>query len=166
MAVQEALHWLEQQNKLQMQHIHIFTDSKFTLNASTSPAFRKKHYYIVQEIQNIAHRIKTKNDMAKISMHYVPSHIENTIAGLRRTGNYYADKLATQGVLKSKETDHAKRLSIIREKILNETIDLIEAIETKLNIFKEPDSPSTASAVDDLGARAYADRDSSSRGVP
>ena len=87
--VQEALYRLEQEFKLQIPHVCIFTDSKYTLHASTSPFFRKKHYYIVQEIQNIAHRIKRKSDLIKIVMHYVPSHIENTSTGLRRKSSHH-----------------------------------------------------------------------------
>ena len=65
----------------------------------------------------------------------MPSHIEHTILGLRRTGNYYADKLATEGVLKSTKQDNEKRLRSIREKILYETIELMESIQTKIDIF-------------------------------
>ena len=67
--------------------------------------------------------------------------------------------------MKSDEKDNQKRLQMVREKIINETIALIETIEKRLEQSKDPDSPPTASAVDDLGACAYANRDSS-RGVP
>ena len=120
---------MEHDYKSLLPAVHIFTDSKYALNASTSHSFRKKHYYIIQEIQNTAHRIKNANNQIKIKMHYVPSHIENTILGLRRTGNYYADKLATQGIHKAKPTDNEESVHNIRERILDETIALIEAIE-------------------------------------
>ena len=87
-----------------------------------------------------------------------------SIARLRRAGNCYADKLATQVVLKPTE-NYKRSLNNVGEKIQNETNDLIEAVETILNIFKEPDNPSTVSAVDDSGACAYASLDTLIRGV-
>ena len=69
------------------------------------------------------------------------------------------------GVMKSVESDNQKRICRVREKILNESIALIETIENRLETLTHPDSPPAASAVDDLGASAYANRDSS-RGVP
>ena len=88
--------------------------------------------------------------MTRPSMHFVPSHIENTSLGKKRTGNYYADILATEGRKMSTPDDGSKYLEAVRGNLLTATIQMVESIDKKLNIFRIPDGPSTH--VDDLSA--------------
>jgi hypothetical protein len=81
-------------------------------------------------------------------MHFVPSHIENTSQGKKRTGNYYADILATEGRKMSTNEDKSKYLETLRGNLLTATIQMLESIDKKLNIFRIPDGPSIH--VDDL----------------
>ena len=98
-AVHEALHWIIHSENDKAPHvaIHIFTDSKYTYNAVTTIAIRRVNFHLVQEIQNYGHRIRELFDTSYPCIHFVPSHIEQTAQGLRRTGNFYADRLATAG---------------------------------------------------------------------
>ena len=89
--------------------------------------------------------------MTRPLMHFVPSHIENTSQGKKRTGNYYADILATEGRKLSKHEDKSKYLETLRGHLLTATIQMLENIDKKLNIFRIPDGPSTH--VDDLSAQ-------------
>ena len=70
--------------------IHIFTDSTYTFNASTTLFSRRKNFHLTQEIRNLGYRICDLKNMSRPVMHFVPSHIENTSHGKKRTGNYYA----------------------------------------------------------------------------
>ena len=78
--VYEAVKWLIQRIESDIPHVpvHIFTDSKYTFNASTSMSIRRKNFHWVQEIQNFGHRLSSINNMPYPCMHYIPSHIEHT----------------------------------------------------------------------------------------
>ena len=89
-AVHEALNWLIHKYKRPLGTVHIFTDSKYAFNASTSVVFRRKNFHLIQEIRNLGHRIGDLDNTSRPVMHYVPSHIEYTSQGKNRTGNYYA----------------------------------------------------------------------------
>ena len=150
-AVHVALNWLLHKHKGPLVPIHIFTDSKYTFNASTSIISRRKNFHLTQEIQNLGYRIGDLNNMTRPLMHFVPSHIENTSQGKKRTGNYYADILATEGRKMSTHEDKSKYLETLRGTLLTATIQMLESIDNKLNIFRIPDGPSTH--VDDLSAQ-------------
>ena len=109
------------------------------------------------EIHNFAHRFRNGKETPSPIIHYVPSHIELTSLGKRRTGNCYADKLATEGRLKARANDKTKYLQRICEKILTASINSIDQIESRLQIFFNPDGSPTST--DDLSACTYADRD-------
>ena len=75
-------------------------------------------------------------------MHWIPSHIENTAAGLRYTGNYYADRLANIGRQNSEKADEDQHIHKIREQLLYATICFIDKIDNKLKLLEEsPDGP-------------------------
>ena len=159
------MHWLIHQGtrKVPKVPIHIFTDSKYTYKVSTSAEVGKRNFYLIQEIQNFAYRIRSKHK-TEICMHYVPSHIEQTSSGKRRTGNYYADILATQGRMASHPEGKSKYVHNVREAILNASIHLTEKIDKKLQMLREPDGP--PANADDFSVAANADRDSLREGVP
>ena len=68
------------------------------------------------------------------TLHWLPSHIENTFGRRRYTGNYYADKLANEGQAKSKVADEKFQLEFVREQILSAVIYLFESIEKRLEL--------------------------------
>ena len=90
-------------------------------------------------------------------MHYIPSHIEKTAAGQKRTGNYYADVLASKGRNLSQPRDKLKYLQTVREKILTATTHLIKEIEQLMKIRINPDGPSVQA--DDISGNTNADQD-------
>ena len=163
-AVRDALFYLLHSDAvLRRAPIHIFTDSMYTLHASTSAELRRKHFYLAQEIHNVAHRLNKAG--CEVWMHYVPSHIERTAAGLRYTGNQYADTLANKGRLLSKDTDEQDFLYTVRERILSLTVEMVDHIDKKIELLsKESDGP--PGPPDDLSACAHANRNSFSEGVP
>ena len=135
--------------------IHIFTDSKYTYNASTSQTLRGANFYLAQEVQNLGHRLKTAHNIPYPSIHFLPSHIEHTAQGVKHTGNFYADRLASIGRHMSNPNDKSRYLHTIRMSLLSGTIDIIDAIENILyqkeqEISCEPDGPSAGA--DDLSA--------------
>ena len=79
--------------------------------------------------------------MTRPLMHFVPSHIENTSQGKKRTGYYYA----------ATHEDKSKHLDSLRGNLLTATIQMLESIDKKLYIFRIPDGPSIH--VDDLSAQ-------------
>ena len=141
-AVHAALRWYVFENQYHYP-VHIFTDGKYTYEAVCSPNPRKKNFYLVEEIQNYARQITAHNTDHQPVIHYVPSHIEQTSAGLKFTGNYFADKLADRGRKKSKPSDSRNFVHAVRERILTSTVDLIHSIEEKLHELEQPDGPST-----------------------
>ena len=155
-AVYKALNWLLHENNEPIPPVHIFTDSKYTYNASTSVAIRRTNFHLVQEIQNQGHRLHCRYKIPRPHMHYIPSHIEHTSQGVKRTGNFYADRLATFGRLQSEISDKSRYQHIVRNKILTATTYLIDEIETLLNketsqISCIPDGP--PATADDLSTQ-------------
>lgn len=152
------MRWLIHEGNKEVPHvpIHIFTDSKYTYNASTSTQIRRTNFHLVQEIQNYGHRLTKLFDIPRPSMHYVPSHIEQTSQGFKRTCNFYADQLATTGRNKSGPNDKSKYLHVIRNHTLSATIDLIDSIEELLQkeeVEKHHNSDGPSASADDLSAK-------------
>jgi len=50
-AIRESLRWLGDDYAGPVRNIHIFTDSKYAYNTTTSSNLRRTHYYLIQEIQ-------------------------------------------------------------------------------------------------------------------
>ena len=96
------------------------------------------------------------------TLHWLPSHIENTLVGKRYTGNYYADRLAMDGQASSEPQDCKKQLHKVREQLLTAVIEFTEAIETKLELLNNPPNGPPAHA-DDLSASTDADRNLGNR---
>jgi len=160
-AVHEAISTLLRQRKKNIP-IHIFTDSKYTYNVCTTAETRRKHFYLAQEIHNLSHRLRECG--CQVTMHWLPSHIENTASGRLYTGNYYADKLADQGREISTEADKETFLHIVREKIISATIQYVNSIDKKIELLNEtPNGP--PANVDDLSACAHANRDPFAQGI-
>ena len=158
-AIEHALRWLySTYDNLKPYPIHIFTDSKYALNACCSSQIRRTNFHIIQEIHNYSYKFKYFYRSCQVSIHYVPSHIENTGKGSTHTGNYYVDKLANEGRLKSSPQDKHSYLEIVREKILDATIRLIDKIDSRIIDFETPNGPSAIS-VDDFSGNADANRD-------
>ena len=110
---------------------------------------RRTHLYLVQEIKYYASQLRDLGFSCTI--HWLPSHIENTSAGKRYTGNYYADKLATNGQKQSNEDQERDQIPFVREQILSASIEVINSIDKKLELTDNPlDGP--PAVADDFGA--------------
>ena len=70
-SVHEALHWLIHEDDKIIPHvpIHVFTDSKYTYNASTTATIHRANFYLIQEIQNFGHRIRKLFNTPQPCMH-------------------------------------------------------------------------------------------------
>ena len=157
-SVHEALHWLIHEDDKIIPHvpIHVFTDSTYTYIASTAVTIHRTNFYLIQEIQNFGHRIRKLFNIPHPSMHYLPSHIKKTAQGFKRTGNFYADQLATNGRHKSDPKDKSRYIHNIRESVLTATLNLIDSIDHLLQESEEeknqnPDDPSVTT--DDLSTK-------------
>ena len=106
-ALHEALRWLLNNCEAA---IRIFTNNKYTLNSSTSSELRRTNFYLTQEIHNFAERLPNENQTPFAVIHYILSHTELTSQGKKYTGNFYADRLATEGRLKPGADDETKYL--------------------------------------------------------
>ena len=154
-AIREALFWIVQNSREKNLPVHILTDSKYCYNTCTEHEIRRKNFYLLQEIQNFAHRLQIRN--ITCTLHWLPSHIENTFIGKRYTGNYYADKLATDGQALSKPEDCKNQVRSVRERLLTAVIEFVNTIENKLELLNSPPNGPSAHA-DDLSARTDANR--------
>ena len=114
----------------------------------------------MQEIHHLAHQLKDRG--VSCTLHWLPSHIENTFGRKRYTGNYYADKLAIEGQALSTVTDERFQPEFVREQILSAVIYLVEAIEKRLELLNNPPDGPPAHA-DDLSACTDAERDPGNR---
>ena len=159
-AIRESLFCIIRNRKLSDLPIHIFTDSKYCYNACTAHEIRRKNFYLLQEIQHFAHWLQLRN--MPCTIHWLPSHIENTLIGKRYTGNYHADLLALDGQAFSVSQDAEKQLHTVRERLLTAVIKFVESIERKLKLLNEQPNGPPAHA-DDLSAPTDADRNPGNR---
>ena len=167
-AIHHAMSWLYNvYDNLTEEPIHIFTDSKYALNACSSTNLRRKNFHIIQEIQNYAYKFKHADSRFTTTLHFVPSHIENTGKGKTHTGNYYADKLANEGRIDSEPENTSLFIENIREKILDATLNFIKKIDDEIEIFDCESTPRGPPAVvaDDFDASIDAVRDSLIQGI-
>ena len=110
----------------------------------------------MQEIQYYASQL---TDMAfSCTMHWLPSHIDNTSAGKWYSGKYRVDKLAVNGRKQSNPDQVRGQLIFIREQILSASINLMDSIESKLRLTDNPPDGLPAVA-DDFDACVDADQD-------
>ena len=128
-AVHVALNWLLHKHRGPLVPIHIFTDSTYTFNASTSLLSSRKNFHLTQEINSLGYRIGDLNNMTRPLMYFVPSHNENTSQGKKRIGNYDADILATEGRKMSTHEDKSKYLETLRGNLLTTAIQMLESID-------------------------------------
>ena len=80
--------------------------------------------------------LRVKNDRMWVELEScVLGAMYDTSASLKLTGNYNADKLATEGLLKSKERD-TKKIQTNLENILAKSIILTHHVDEKLLFFE------------------------------
>ena len=126
--------------------IHIFTDSRYSQNILTAYSVRRKNFYLIEDIRNLATQLRYDYNMP-VSIHWVPSHIENTVHGRRPIeGNVRADELAEEARIMSTETDAKNQTSYVRSQIQKGVTSLLLGIERLLSPNDEdnsnPDGPS------------------------
>ena len=137
-AVYTCLHYFKNQdkhnnNKLQKRNsltpVHIFTDSLFTQNVLCGIIKSKKHFYLIEEINNLANNLPNFS----FEIHWIPSHIENTSFGfLPIRGNMKADQLANRARMTQNESESDNNFHVIRDKLLKCSASLISKINNLL----------------------------------
>ena len=112
--------------------VHLFTDSKYSRQVLLDDAPRRKNFYLIEDIKNLASKLRFDLGMP-ISIHWIPSHIQHTIYGTRHIeGNRCADELAEQAREMSENTDNCNQTSHVRTQIQVSVTQLLRGIEQKL----------------------------------
>jgi ribonuclease HI len=137
-AVHRVLEWILYDMKkdyarmLQM-NIRLFTDSQYSRDILLSTTPSRHHFYLVESIKALAAKLRY-DTAAPVSIHWVPSHIEQTVYGKRPIhGNCHADKLAevARKQCTAKSTD--RQTSFQRRKLQSAISHSLATIE---NVFK------------------------------
>ena len=126
--------------------VHIFTDSLYAQRVLCDNVITKNHFYLIEEIHNLANSLLN----FKFIIHWIPSHIEHTTFGfLPIRGNMRADQLANEARTQTIESDTAKNIHNIRDKLLNCSASLITKINNLLISKLTPPSPFDGPSSDD-----------------
>ena len=136
------LQWIHDHRKNTHSSIHFFTDSMYTQQVLCSDFIPKKNFILIEEIKNLASRI---TDNFSLMIHWIPSHIENTIFGKRPIiGNQRADDLAKSAQVRATDNHTRCKLETIRDQILFQSAFLISEIDKLLELspHSEPHSDS------------------------
>ena len=132
-----ALKWIEHSKIDGNKDIHFFVDSLFVKNTLCGEVKTEIFFYLKQEIDHIADRIKKDKH---IYIHWIPSHIDKYTHGqFIIDGNKRADILAVQA--QGKATVERSNEEI-RERILSKSIELIWRINTLILRETESNGPS------------------------
>jgi len=95
-AILQSIQWLKRHvPALNKKPIHVFSDSRYSIDVLTEQSQVTKNRRLVQQIQQLVIQMNSH-----LVLHWVPSHIElSTQSGQTRriTGNYIADELADKG---------------------------------------------------------------------
>jgi ribonuclease HI len=148
-AILISLRWASGQTKQFNGRIdfHIVTDSKYAISILCRNRIQKKNFYIIQEI---VHYALCLSPYFNISLHWIPSHIDEKSGGkLNIYGNIAADKLAKRG--REISEDHANHqwvkesnIDLIRDSILNLSAELVSGISSLLeHSLPTSDGPSS-----------------------
>ena len=126
-AVYTGLQYFEERNKHvgSPQHrrdslipVHIFTDSLFTQGVLCGNIESKKHFYLIEEIHNLASNLSYVG--FSFVIHWIPSHIEHISFGyLPIKGNVRADQPADRARMTPNLSEFDNNFNITRVKLLN-----------------------------------------------
>ena len=130
-------------------NIRLFTDSQYSRDVLLSTTPPRRHFYLVESIKALAAKLRYDN-AAPVSIHWVPSHIEQTAYGRRPIhGNCYADKLAevARNQCTAKSTD--RQTSFKRRKLQSTISRSLANIE---DVFKttQDSNPDNGPSPDDF----------------
>ena len=142
--------------------IRLFTDSQYSRNVLLSATPPRHHFYLVESTKALAAKLRYDN-AAPVSIHWVPSHIEQTAYGrLPIHGNCYADKLAevARNLCTAESTD--RQTSLKRCKLQNAISRSLANIEDVFKPTEESNSNNGPSPDDfDFDASQESPSDSS-----
>ena len=135
------------QNREEKMPVHIFTDSMYTQNVLCATMNRAKHFYMIEEIKNMAETLST---WFSFTIHWIPSHIENTEFGtLPIKGNAVADTLASKArKVHVDPEESAVDICVIRKELLHACANLVANINTLLT--SKPALPFDGPSSDDF----------------
>ena len=104
----------------------------YVFNILTKIYIPKKHFSLIEDIKNIASFL---NDDYSITIHWIPSHIENTSFGKKPIiGNDRADTLADLAQERSTYQHNNLNINLIRKQIMAESARLISSIDDLLKL--------------------------------
>ena len=111
---------------------------QFSQQILTNFNTRRKQFHLIEDIRNLAAQLHTDYNMP-VSIHWIPSHIENTVYGRRPIdGNVLADKLAEEARKMSNNDDAKKQTTYVRCEIQKCVSDLLKGIEHLLSPHEKP----------------------------
>ena len=121
--------------------IHIFTDSQFTQNILCSNNISPTHFYLVEEIKNLAATFSNSS----FKIHWIPSHIEHTEFGkMPIEGSVRADWLANAArEVWDHDNVYENDVSLMRHILLESSAQLISKIDSLLLNLRPNDGPSS-----------------------
>ena len=143
-AVLLGLRWIAGNAWRKKAEFHFWIDSRYAFRVLTDQDVAKKHFFIVQDILQLAARLEQAFSHTLV-MHRITSHVEVYSAGACRIeGSIQADSLANAAC-----TQIAPFISVdeARLQILNLSANLMRRIDGLLNPPK-PDGPSESAAAD------------------
>ncbi len=131
-------------------NIHIFTDSRYSIEALTMATRPKNNHLLINQIIN---EVSTKNAPTLV-LHWIPSHVSYTENGIRYSieGNEIADQLAKQAAYsRSGVLDVYREYVDIPRRLLYASADLVSAIDNlALRAIESSDSTPVGPSPDDF----------------
>ena len=147
-AVLLGLRWIAGTSLPMTQSFHFWVDSKYCFDLLTEQTLATKHFFIVQDIFQLASRLHIARGH-EFTIHRISSHIETFSAGACRIeGSFEVDRLASSA---TKQIAPFKSIDDIRLQILNQSAQLLQRISGLIDTADDPSS-------DDFSAPANAEQ--------
>ncbi len=130
-AILQALYWTEHNIPLgERKTIHIFSDSRYSIDCLSEQSQITSHQTLVEEIQDKANHMQSE-----VILHWIPSHIELMTDSGKRTiiGNFKADILAYNAAVSNEiPLDYNKIYVTNTEALQDATAKFVYGIDKQL----------------------------------
>ena len=155
-AVLLGLRWIASTHLAQRQAFHFWIDSKYAFNLLTEKDLASKHFFIVQDIFQLASALHCGHQHT-FTIHRITSHVEIlSNNACKIDGSIEVDRLAKEA---STQIAPFKSSDQIRMQILDQSAQLLQHID---GLIYQTDGPSDLEESDDFSVIATADQDSNS----
>ena len=156
-AILLGLKWIAGTSLSKSTNFHFWVDSKYAFDLLTEKNEAKKHFFIVQDIFQLASALSQRFQHT-FTIHRISSHVETRSEGhCRIEGSIQADKLAKKAV---SQISPFKTIDEIRMQILDQSAQLVQKIS---GLLYDSDGPSDSPESDDCSVPAAAKQVSSVR---